>query len=88
MKSKTKSAIRLILLIGFLLPLSSFPAKSLIHFGCSADDEGECVAKCDDGSPCCVGISPNCKESTIDEETLWIDCGDGVMHCTREVIIQ
>ncbi len=27
---------------------------------CTADDPGECSAECSDGSPCCVGYSPNC----------------------------
>lgn len=58
-----------------------FLSSDVFGFGCTADDPGECVAECPDGSPCCVGTSPDCSEDPF-ENARWISCGDGNIECT------
>ena len=63
-------------------PMGLVSEKALAYYtgggssGCTADDPGECVAACDDGTPCCVGNDPNCSEGINS-----ISCGNGTTWC-------
>src|SRR5690606_2665004 len=50
--------------------------------GCTADDPGECVAACNNGTtPCCVGESPNCSQWPSGLNPAYIECGNGTIWC-------
>lgn len=65
-----------------MLQLDSSPMMANAETsGCVADDPGECVAGCDGGTPCCVGLSPNCTEYAPWGPVMEFDCGYGATNC-------
>lgn len=50
---------------------------NLLYSGCEvSDSKRECIAECDSGNMCCVGVIGNCKN-----DGPYIDCGQGAMFC-------